>query len=212
MTVRVDFTPSQREYWVNFLLARDGYCCVGCNRDITTLVRESKPDRVLPVVIVDHIDGDTRFTDSRSGVHGGNLRLLCYSCNRKNIKKTRPLLPERERSPEQKKSDEFKPVFYNWLSAFLVDQKHICYKKMLNRGSKLAGDSSQVTAKRWYDQMFDAVDGYEEFDLFGTGLECNYGKCDGTHVCLFGEVPRPKEVYKEMVEHEVGYSPDTKFK
>lgn len=192
---RRDFSARQREYWVSFLLARDGYFCVTCNRDVSTLIRDSKSDRLLPVLVIDHIDGDTRYTDSPDGIHGGNLRLLCYSCNRKNIAKVRPPTPERERTPEHKKSEESKPIFYNWLDRYLIDNKHICYKMMLNRGSKIANDSSQITVKRWYEQVYGLPDGYDEFQLHEVSLVCDYGKCDGTHVCFSGEIPRNNPIF-----------------
>ncbi len=214
MAQRRNFSPQEYEYWLNYLLQRDGYLCVHCNKDVATLIRESKSERKLPVLVIDHIDGDTRFTDSRTGVHGGNLRCLCYSCNRKNTRQTRPVLPTRDRSPEQQKSEDAKPMFYNWLNAYLREYRHICFKMMLNRGSKLALDSSQVTAERWYDQMVDAINGYEEFALFHTGIDCPYSKCNGTHVCFYGETPRPKseEPYTEMAHNEADYNPDEDFR
>lgn len=199
---RIEFTPRQREYWRSFLLGRDGYLCVGCNKDVSTLIRESKKDRALPVLLIDHIDGDTRFTDSRNGTHGGNLRHLCYSCNRKNIKQTRPVMPDREMTPEHNKSEVSKPLFYNFLNAYLVENKNICYKRMLNRGSKLANDSSQVTVTRYYDQMVDVVNGYEEYDLTTVNGYCDYSKCNGVHVCFYGEVPREEDVAKEQALRE----------
>lgn len=191
---RKDFSPRQREYWQTFLLARDGYLCVLCHKDVSTLIRESKTDRQLPVLVIDHIDGDTRFTDSRDMVHGGNLRLLCYSCNRKNTAESRPPPPERERTPEHKKSEESKPIFYNWLNRVLIEDKHICYTRMLNHGSKVANNSSQITVKRWYDQLFETFDGYSEFMLFDAGVGCDYGKCNGTHVCFRDEIPRKSSI------------------
>ncbi len=199
---RVDFTTRQREYWQNYLLARDGYYCVCCKKDTTTLIRESKIDRKLPVLVIDHIDGDTRYTDSKDGVIGGNLRHLCYSCNRKNIKETRPVEPERPRTPEQKKSEDSKPIFYNFVNAYLVENKNICYKRMLNRGSKLANDSSQITVTRWYDQLVDVVNGYEEYPLSLVDGDCDYSKCNGIHVCFYGEIPREEDVAKQQALRE----------
>lgn len=199
---RTDFTPRQREFWRCFLLGRDGYLCVGCNKDVSTLIRESKTDRSLPVLLIDHIDGDTRFTDSRDGVHGGNLRHLCYSCNRKNVKSARPTMPSREAPPELLKSETSKPKFYNFLNAYLVENKNICYKRMLNRGSKLANDSSQITATRWYDQMVDVINGYEEYSLDMVNGDCDYSKCNNIHVCFYGEIPREQDVAKEQALRE----------
>jgi hypothetical protein len=199
---RREFSSREREYWLNFLLSRDGYHCVLCSKDVHTLIRESKPDRQLPVLVIDHIDGDTRFTDTKSGIQGGNLRLLCYSCNRKNIRQTRPILPDRDRTPEQKKSEESKPIFYNWLNRMLVEYGNICYTMMLNRGSKVANDSSQVTVKRWFDQCFESFNGYEEFPLHEHGMTCSYGRCNGVHVCMYGELPRKEDVYSQLVRNE----------
>ena len=199
---RHDFSSREREFWLNFLLSRDGYTCVLCSKDVQTLIRESKSDRQLPVLVIDHIDGDTRFTNTRDGIYGGNLRLLCYPCNRKNTCKSRPVLPDRDRTPEQKKSEESKPIFNNWLNRMLVEFGNICYAMMLNRGSKIANDSSQVTVKRWYDQCFESFNGYEEFSLHEYGLTCSYGKCNGIHVCLYGELPRKEDVYGELVRIE----------
>jgi hypothetical protein len=199
---RVDFTTKQREYWVNLLLSRDGYHCVSCAKDVQTLIRESKPNRTLPVLVIDHIDGDTRYCDSKDGGHGGNLRLLCYSCNRKNTKSERPVMPSRDRTPEQKKSEDSKPVFYNWVNAYLIENKDICYNRMLNRGSKIANDSSQVTVKRWYDQMVDVLGGYEEFYLNMVNGDCDYSKCNNIHVCFYGEVPREQDVARQQVLDE----------
>jgi hypothetical protein len=175
---------------------------VGCNKDVTTLIRESKESRSLPVLLIDHIDGDTRFTDSKDGTHGGNLRHFCYSCNRKNTKSARPIMPDRERSPEQLKSEVSKPMFYNFVNAYLIESRNICYKRMLNRGSKLANDSSQITATRWYDQMVDVVGGYEEYNLIDANGYCDYSKCNGIHVCFFGEVPREQDVAREQALSE----------
>lgn len=216
---RIEFTNSQREYWVNFLLARDGYRCTCCPKDVVTLIRESKPDRKLPVLVIDHIDGDTRFTDGKDGVHGSNLRLACYSCNRKNTKSTRPTMPKRDMTPEHEKSAKSKPKFYDWLNAYLIENKNICYQRMLNRGSDIANESSQISAKRWFNQRVDSfVDGskkgYEVFDAESFGVtDCDYSLCDGDHVCFYGEVPRKEDVAREkaLAEGTPNYDDPKRF-
>ena len=73
---------------------------------------------------------------------------------------------------------------------------------MVNRGSKLANDSSQVTVTRYYDQMVDVVNGYEEYNLIDVDGYCDYSKCNGIHVCFYGEVPREEDVAKQQALNE----------
>ncbi len=199
---RWEFTPKEYEYWRNFLLGRDGYVCVGCTKDVSTLLRESKPNRTLPILVIDHIDGDTRYTDSKDGTKGGNLRHLCYSCNRKNTRHQRPTMPVRDAPPELSKSSKAKPIFYDFINAYIIENKDICYQRMLNRGSKVALDSSQVSAKRWFNQMVDVVNGYEIFSLEQVNGDCDYYLCDGEHVCFYGEVPRLQDIARQKALDE----------
>jgi len=200
-----NMSAREREYWTPLLLARDGYSCSSCKKPIAVLVEIRKklfPYRKfkLPVIVIDHVDGDSRFTDSREGIKGGNLRHLCYSCNRKAKKEKIPIIPTLERRPEHKKSDISKPVFRNWLNRYLAEYGQICYKFMINRGAKISNDSSPITVQRWYEVDFGVKGGYDEFDIGNYAIKCPYGKCDGTHVCFYGEKPRTLDEFKELVK------------
>lgn len=65
----VSMNPSSRLRWIEYLIEKNGQMCGICKEKLTDYAK----------IIIDHID-NTEHTD-KDGIKGGNLQLLCRSCN-----------------------------------------------------------------------------------------------------------------------------------
>lgn len=195
-------SAKEEEYWRPFLLARSGYSCSNCHNPVEVLISQDNarrikfklPARKLPVLIIDHIDGDSRFTDDRYGTYGGNLQLLCYSCNRKKAKTQSQLLQiDRMNTTDCIRINREKmPALIDWIKERVNKFDHICWFSILSDGCKAIG-INQYTVNRNLDSEFGPELGlFEEFeyaDVFGKP-RCEITKCDGTHIAFKGHIPR----------------------
>ena len=196
-----NMSSKEHEFWIPFLLARDGYRCVLCNSTLTELIKKSKPNRKLPLLVIEHIDGDSRFTDSVDGELRENLRLTCYPCNKKvEPEQLRITSHRKEMSASHSKHDQAEPIFLNYITKCLINDKHLCYERMIHSGAKVALRSSPVTTTRYFKTNFEGK--YEIFKIADKNIICDYQFCNGEHICFIGEIPRSNPMPKPKLENE----------
>jgi hypothetical protein len=133
---------TQNRFWTyQFLALRDGEKCASCGEKMKELV-------------IDHID------TNRQNNNPANLRLLCRSCNRKNLIELRSPTSEKERenvsqeagaelmSPELKIALDKEPQYVSWLYENVDRASGLTFWDALYEGSDRIG-ISPVTARRY---------------------------------------------------------------
>lgn len=133
--------PRSRFYEFEYLALRDGRKCKSCGEDKKELV-------------IDHVDGNRQNEDPQ------NKRLLCRSCNRKNLIELRSPIGEKERenmqaeigaeqmSAEMKVAEEKEPLYVSWLYDNIDRKAGLTFWQALYEGSDRIG-ISPVTARRY---------------------------------------------------------------
>lgn len=187
----------KREEYMPFVLARQGYCCNQCGKTVDSLIIESQikeemtgVKRVLPVVVQDHIDGDSNHDDGIDGTYCGNIQYICWSCNRsKNPYRVKSLGLGSTTSREKlDRIQNFAP-FMNWLHHFVEDHEHICYKEMLAGGTRHANGSVQITLSRYFEEeLFTKANPNGKYQVIQ--YNCGSTLCNGEHVCFRGKKPQ----------------------
>lgn len=200
-----NMSAKEREIRMCRVLAEHGYMCStkhgdGCGKSITQLIIEAEAiakskaealgikikERKLPVITMDHVNGDSHQNDLLVEGDCGNLQPLCYSCNRKKAKKSQPKTDNMSR--EKRDSIDIENKFFKRLQIFLVAKHHICYKEMLAVGKKWA-DGVQITISRHFEnELRTAANTTGKFRTFD--FECKSELCNGKHVCFVGDIPQ----------------------
>ena len=134
--------PSNRYWEFQFLVLRDGgEKCKSCGKTGSELV-------------IDHIDGNRQNEDP------ANKRLLCRSCNRKNLIELRSPIGVKERekigdesevereSPELKVAREKQPDYVRWLYENIGRKGGLTFWDAVYEGAD-RNDISPVTARRY---------------------------------------------------------------
>lgn len=133
--------PKNRFWEYSFLALRDGEKCDSCAKTGSELV-------------IDHKDGNRQNEDPL------NKRLLCRSCNRKNLIELRSPIGEKERenviieagseqmSPELRINQDKEPLYFAWLYENVDRQAGLTFWDALYEGSDRIG-ISPVTARRY---------------------------------------------------------------
>lgn len=194
----------QREEFIPFLLARDGYVCNtkrghGCGKTISELIAESsvreelqgKPRKTV-LLTVDHIDNNSTHNhdfDDEGNITGycTNLQLLCWSCNLRKRKLTKSTTTGRELTEAQKHKQKNEPRFINMILDELEKREHVCIKGIIAKGARDFG--SQVTLWRYLEtEIFDEIENHEgRFQTFDN--TCSFKTCNGEHICRTGNIP-----------------------
>ena len=132
---------NNRFWMVQFLAQRDGNKCKSCGETTKELV-------------IDHID------TNRQNDNPTNLRLLCRSCNRKNLIELRSSISEKEKenisaeaaseqmSASQRVAEEKEPLYVAWLYENVERERGLTFWDALYEGSDRIG-ISPVTARRY---------------------------------------------------------------
>lgn len=133
--------PKNRFWEYSFLALRDGEKCASCAKTGVELV-------------IDHKDGNRQNEDP------ANKRLLCRSCNRKNLIELRSPIGEKERenviaetasetmSRSEKVAEEKEPLYVSWLYDNVDRPGGLTFWAALYEGSDRV-DISPVTARRY---------------------------------------------------------------
>ena len=133
--------PNNRFWEYRFLALRDGEKCKSCGKTDAELV-------------IDHIDGNRQNEDP------ANKRLLCRSCNRKNLIELRSPVSVRERekiseesgvereSPELKINRDKEPIYFQWLFDNVDRRGGLTFWDAVYEGSDYC-EISPITARRY---------------------------------------------------------------
>lgn len=193
-----NMSASEREVRRCFVLAFHEYKCStrngdGCGKSITQLIfeaeiraKEKNRERQLPVITMDHINGNSHQNDGDRGEYCGNLQPLCYSCNRKKVKRSQPFTDNMTR--EKRDSINIENKFNARLQVHLVAYQHICYKEMLAVGKKWAGGVQITISRHFENELKTEANTTGKFRLFN--FECGSDLCNGKHVCFAGDIPQ----------------------
>lgn len=121
---------------------------------------------------IHHVDGDDTNNDPL------NLLWACHGCNhRKEFRKIN-LLGRRDMTPEQRKSEERKPVYYQWIWQTLQEkQGHYNLEQLIDGGAYLF-KVDVVTTKRWLKPLYSD---------FGPYKLIAFGRLGETHLCVKGK-------------------------
>lgn len=120
---------------------------------------------------IHHIDGDDTNQDPL------NLLWACHGCNHKADFRKTILIGTRERTPEQKKAEDRKPIALQWVWNLLQDNnRHYNYDQLI-AGMSYNFDISIITARRWLVPFISD---------FGPYKKIAWGKMGEIHVCVKG--------------------------
>lgn len=186
----------------------DRNCCQKCSTSFEALEKEAQMQaemtgvsRILPVFVVDHIDGDSSHLDGYIGVDSqnnpipngseiqaakqihhrfGNTRRLCWPCNRiAGVAKTKTvntLMTTREK--QDRINNEQKLIAE--LELQINERGHVCYKAFCKAGKSIC-DSSEITCSRYVDTDVRTPENPTgKFRIFP--YECNGKFCNGSHL------------------------------
>ncbi|MDE1868237.1 MAG: hypothetical protein KGI08_11095 [Thaumarchaeota archaeon] len=221
-----NMSAREREVRICFLLVRDDRKCstrfgYGCGKSIEQLLLEAEDkadrtgvERKLPVVYIDHVDGDSNWNDDPADPNGkgycANNELLCASCNRRKPTKILSVSNLEGMSREKRDSIQIHVKFVNKLQDYLSINEHICYAEMLNVGPNWAGCNSQITIQRHFEM--DKVSKPQPEGLWRVfHYECGSSDCDGDHVCLRGDLPKviideKRREFEELWKRDYGWN------
>jgi len=145
------------------------------------------PNRVAPFLIVNEKKGRGlhRTINGRRDDYG-NINYFCKSCNMIYDRRSGDIKADEKATFQSRKSHEIRPRFKNELPTFLKENSHACFNEVMNKWSN-EYVCSQELLKNAYDQMFDIV--VDEINTNDFGIQCGYGKCNGTHIIIKGEPP-----------------------
>lgn len=120
---------------------------------------------------IHHINGDD--ADHRLA----NIIWACHGCNHK-LEYRKIKLQGREFTPEQKKSEERKPVFYKWLWDRIQQANyHTDFEDGINSGAYIFGVDI-VTIRRWMKPLMSSAGPYKLIA---------FGKLGETHIAMKGK-------------------------
>jgi len=197
------------EIWRNFLLARDGYFCTCCMKTVPELIREDaerrarqkKPERIRPVLTINHRNGDSRITAMPGTEVGSNLELTCYPCNnyKKQVQSELPQLASHDVSGSILINRSKMPKYLNHIKEHLEKFGHYCMGEALSSGCKTVGIKSSITAER-HIKLEQGSNGLFDVHPF----ECDSPVCEGKHIFKKGQKPIDitDTEYIEMKEKE----------
>ena len=118
----------------------------------------------------------------------GNVCYYCKSCNMKFDRRKGDIKPSESATFHARKSHDIRPKFKNEMLDFLSKYREICYKAMINKWSGRDDyKCSQDLLESAFDQELDRTISLIEISEFK--IKCNYPKCNGYHVILYGEDP-----------------------
>lgn len=165
--------------------------------------------RILPVYTNDHIDGDSSHVDGYVEIdestnlpipHGkvvlnakrvwhkyGNMRRLCWSCNRivGVITRKRKITAPATQEKQDRIANEGQ--FIHEVRTQLDERSHICYKEICKAGKNIC-DSSEITCQRYLDtEIRSSSNPNGDFHLFS--YQCGGFACNGDHISWAGMKP-----------------------
>ena len=173
---------------------------IGCHKTVEALETLWKasviqrnipiPERIHPFLVVNEKQG-RGLHRLVNGVreYCGNVNYFCKSCNMVYNRRTiSDIKPDEKSTYQSRKSHEVRPKFRTKIKRHLMTHTHACYAEIMNKWS---GDpdfkSTQETLENAYKQEFDVT--LDEIDIAEYGIECEYKKCNGTHIIIKGEPP-----------------------
>lgn len=203
--------------------------CQKCGQEFSELERQSQiieeqtgQKRILPVYVADHRDGNESHIDGYIDVdhekkpiekHSnisprkqiwhkfGNMRRLCWSCNRiEGIIKRKTLGSERHtREKQDRVSNEGLFIFET--ENQINERGDVCYLGMCKAGVNVC-DSSEVTCRRYLDSQIRTPENPNgKFHLFPW--TCGGKFCNGNHVSWANIKPeKVLEKEREIYERE----------
>jgi hypothetical protein len=189
--------------------------CQRCNVSFDELERQAQIQeevtgrkRILPVFVDDHKDGDSSHLDGYIDVdeHNkpvclndsskparqvwhkfGNMRRICYPCNRIAGLITRKTVGSSVATREKQDRVNNEQVFIFECRQQIEERQHICKKEVCKAGKNIC-DSSEITCLRYIDTEINTVSNPKgEFDQFA--YTCSGKFCNGEHICLHGVKP-----------------------
>ena len=215
----------EREEFLPFLLARDGYVCNskrgdGCGKNITMLLAEDNVrkeftgrSRKRSLLVIDHEDNDSThnhnfYPDGTISEYCANLQLLCWGCNLMKRKSTKSTTNGIELTESQKHKRKNEPAFINMILDELRKRDHVCIKGIVAKGSKQFG--SQVSLSRYLEtELFHEIENPDgRFEIFD--FSCSFTSCNGEHIARSGKVPiietDEQRINREKLEREAHIS------
>lgn len=197
-----NLNPLEIELLRCFCLSRDGYQCANplCRKTVHDLILEDqiirrlkgKPERKLPILVVNHRDGSKAINSIYKGkiIPYGNVCLYCYACNRKYDIKNPEIRSDEARTYAARKSHQARPQFVRMVNNFLTKFEHVCLKKSINQFSKTIA-CSQELCEQSYLQQYGIR--WEEINVADYDISCDYNYCSGVHIIFKNEPPRKIE-------------------
>lgn len=191
-------SAKEREEYIPFLLARDGYRCdLFCNKSVDELleIREyeemvSGEKMKLPVLYIDHKDDNSNKTHGDNGEYCGNIHLGCAPCNRNKIGMFTDTSQSSGKAPTREKLDriQFEGAYHRNLRIYLLDNEEICFEELKLASKKLSEGGNQVTVMRYFgDERHTKANPTGKYQIFPYNCGASY--CNGNHVCLTGTRP-----------------------